>query len=157
MSRIREAIISDFEAISVLENKIFTMHYNARQDMIKPRQAPLDYDYFKKCLTDENMKIFVFDEDGEILGHCFVRRWEHKNHQMFHDMVILEIDDICVDEKAQNKGIGRLLFECVMDYAVEIDAVHLELTVWKFNDKARHFFEHLGMEERICRMEMIIE
>jgi len=70
-------------------------------------------------------------------------------------MVILEIDDLCVDEKAQNKGIGRLLFEHAKDYAIEIDAAHIELTVWKFNNKARQFFEHLGMDERICRMEMI--
>ena len=152
---IREACISDFDALSNLEDQVFYMHLNARPDMIK--QKPFTGDYFEKCLNDEKTKIFVLEENGEILGHCITRLWETDNHPMFHAMKILEIDDLCVDEKARGKNIGRQLFNRAKAYAKETGAAHLELMVWSFNKNAKQFYEYLGMSERISRMEMIIE
>ena len=157
ISMIREACISDFNAISNLENQVFRMHLNAHPDMIKPRKEAFDREYFESCLNDEKIKIFVFEENNEILGHCITRQWEYENHHMFYDMKILEINDLCVDEKSRGKNIGRRLFEHAKDYAKEIGAVRLELMVWAFNKNAREFYEHLGMSERISRMEIIIE
>ena len=154
---IREACISDFNAISNLESQVFYMHLNARPDMIKPRQQPFERDYFESCLNDENVKIFVFEDNGEILGHCITRKLEYNNHHMFYDTVILEINDLCVDEKVRGKNIGRQLFNRAKDYAKETGAARLELTVWNFNKNAREFYEHLGITERTIRMEMIIE
>ena len=154
---IREACMSDFDAISNLENQVFYMHLNARPDMINLKKKPFGRDFFEKSLKDEKIKIFVFEENEEILGHCITRQWELNNHHMFYDMKILEIDDLCVDEKARGKNIGRRLFDQAKDYAKEIDAAHVELMVWSFNKNARQFYEHLGMSERISRMEMIIE
>jgi len=154
---IREACLSDFNAIYNLENQIFYMHLNARPDMIKPKKEPFGRDYFENCLNDEKVKIFIFEENGEILGHCMTRQWEYDNHHMFYDMKILEINDLCVDEKARGKNIGRQLFNRAKEYAKEIGAIRLELTVWGFNKNARKFYEHLGMSERTIRMEMIIE
>ena len=154
---IREACLSDFNAISNLESQVFYIHLNARADMIKPRKEPFSKDYFQNCLNDEKIKIFVFEENCEILGHCIIRQWEYDNHHMFYDMKILEINDLCVEEKARGRSIGRQLFNRAKDYAKEIGAVRLELMVWGFNKNARQFYEHLGMTERISRMEMIIK
>ena len=154
---IREACPSDFDAISNLEYQIFHLHINARPDMIKPRSEPFGKDYFEKCLKDENIKIFVYIENEKILGHCITKQWTYDNHHMFYDMKLLEIDDLCVDENARGKNIGRQLFNRARDYAKEIGAARLELMVWGFNKNARQFYEHLGMSERISRMELIIE
>jgi len=151
---IREASLSDFEAMSALEGQIFNLHYRAHPDFIRPRVEPLDRAYFEKCLSDEKMKLFVYEEDGEILGHCFTREWETKDHPMYVHIKILEIDDICVDGNERGKHIGQSLFSKAKAYAKEIGAAHLELTVWDFNKNARQFFEHMGMATRISRMEM---
>ena len=154
---IREASLSDFGAISALEGQVFYIHFNARADMLKPKKEPFNRDYFEKCLNDENIKIFVFEESGSILGHCIARKCEIKNHELFRDMTMLEIDVLCVDERARGKSIGRQLFNTVKAYAKEIGVARLELMVWEFNKCARQFYEQLGMSARISRMELIIE
>ena len=153
---IREVCLSDFNAISNLESQVFHIHLNARPDMIKP-EGPFNRDYFETCLNDENVKIFVFEENEEILGYCITRKWWYSNHHLFYDMTILDINDMCVDEKARGKSIGRQLFNRAKEYAKEIGAAKIELSVWNFNKNARQFYEHLGMKERISRMEIIIE
>ena len=153
---IREACLSDFDAISNLESQVFRIHLNARPDMIKPKE-PFKRDYFEACLNDENIKIFVFEENGGILGYCITRKWGYVNHHLFYDMTILDINDMCVDEKARGKNIGRRLFNQAKEYAKEIGAAKIELSVWNFNKNARKFYERLGMKERISRMEIIIE
>jgi len=154
---IREALISDFDAIAKLESQVFHIHLAARPDMIKPKDQPLSREYFDSCMNDEKIKIFVYEEIGEILGHCMVKLIELINHHMHHDMNLLEITVLCVDQKARNKGIGRQLFDRAKDYAKEIDVTRIELGVWSFNQSARQFYEHLGMSERISRLEMTVE
>jgi ribosomal protein S18 acetylase RimI-like enzyme len=153
---IREACVSDFNAISNLERQVFHIHLNARPDMIKPNM-PFNKDYFESSLNDGNTKIFLYDENGEVLGYCITKKWEYNNHHLFYDMTILDINDMCVDEKARGKNIGRQLFDRAKDYAKEIGAAKIELSVWNFNKNARQFYEHLGMTKRISRMEIIIE
>ena len=153
---IREVCLSDFNAIFNLESQVFNIHLNARPDMIKP-QMPFNRGYFEYSLNDVNVKIFVYEESGEILGYCITKKWGYNNHHLFYDTTILDIDDICVDEKARGKNIGRQLFNRAKDYAKEIGAAKIELSVWNFNKNARQFYEHLGMKERISRMEIIIE
>ena len=153
---IREASISDFTAISDLENQVFQIHLKARPDIIKP-EGPFNKDYFKTRLNDENTKIFVFEENRELLGYCITRIWEYNNHHLFYDMTILEIYDMCVSEKARGKGIGRLLFNHAKDYAKKIGAAKMELSVWSFNKNAREFYESLGLKERTSRMEIFLD
>ncbi len=153
---IREATLSDFDGISLLEGQVFKLHLDARPDMMKPRKRAFESEYFEKCLGDENIKIFVAEESGQIVGHCITRKWGYKDHPMIFDMTILDIDDLCVDERFRGKGVGKLLFERAVSYAKELSADHVELSVWGFNENAREFYEHLGMKVRISRMEYIL-
>ena len=152
---IREACISDFSGISTLENQVFQIHLDARPDMIKP-ELPFNQNYFEECLHDENMKIFVFEDAGCIIGYCVTRKIEHKGHYMFFDMIILEINNLCVDERVRCKNIGRQLFNHVKEYADAIGASRLELSVWAFNENAIQFYKRLGMSERTSRFELVL-
>jgi len=118
---------------------------------------PFNEDYFEASLNDENVKIFVYEEKGEVLGYCLTKKWGYSSHHLFYDMTILDINDMCVDEKVRGKSIGRQLFNRAINYAKEIGAAKIELSVWNFNKNARQFYECLGMTERISRMEMMIE
>jgi len=153
---IRDAYMSDFDAVLNLENQVFQIHINAHPDMIKPK-LPLNKDYYEKCLQDENFKVLVFEENETILGFCIAQILVYKDHYLFYDMKTLEISDMCVDEKARGRSIGRQLVNSAKVYAKECGATRLELSVWWFNKNARQFYEHLGMTERTCRMEMILE
>ena len=150
---IRDAIISDFDEILSLEKQVFQIHLNARPDMIKP-QLPFNQDYFEQCLYDDKKNIYVFDENGSILGYCITVINEYKDNHLYFDHKVLEINDMCVEEKARGRNIGRQLVDRAKQRAIEIGATRLELMVWGFNKDARQFYEHLGFSERISRMEM---
>ena len=154
---IREANPADFAAIARLQAQLFHLHFARRPDMIKPKEEPFSREEFEACLADGDAKLFVYEEGGQILGHCTTKLREFENHPVFFDMKILEIEDLCVDDGAKRKGIGRQLFQRAKEYGKEQGAVKLELMVWHFNENARRFYERLGMTERIRRMEMGIE
>jgi len=148
---IRTANLTDIEKILFLENQVFELHSKKRPDWIG--KNPLTYDSIKNIIESNNGKIFIAEDNNEIVGHCIINIREIKNHNMFHDMNNIEIDDLCVDEKHRKKGIGKKLFEEVKTYSKENRINFIELMVWEFNENARKFYENMGMKIRINRME----
>jgi ribosomal protein S18 acetylase RimI-like enzyme len=153
---IRTAIVSDFDEILTIEKQISELHYNARPDLINKEKIPFNFEHFRKCIEDENYKIFVAEENNTIVGVCITQKRSIKDHLIFNDMVNMEIEDLCVDKRYQNKGIGKKLFEKVVEYSKENKINKIELSVWEFNKNAKKFYEHLGMKTRISRMEINI-
>jgi len=148
---IRTANLTDIEKILFLENQVFELHSKARPDWIG--KNPLTYDSIKNTIESNNGKIFIAEDNNEIIGHCIINIREIKNHHMFNDMKNIEIDDLCVDEKYRKKGIGKKLFEEVKTYSKQNGINFIELMVWEFNENARKFYENMGMKVRITRME----
>ena len=72
------------------------------------------------------------------------------------DVLTLYIDDICVDENARGKHIGRALYEHVRHYAKSIGCNNITLNVWEGNAPAWHFYKNMGMQVRKITMETIL-
>jgi ribosomal protein S18 acetylase RimI-like enzyme len=151
---IRIANINDIDRILSLEDQIFELHFNARPDWIG--KNPKNYEFKKSTIESNDSKIFIAEENNEIIGFCIINIREIKNHHMYHDMTNIEIEKLCIDEKYRQKGIGRKLFEEVKKLAKEKGAKFIELSVWEFNKNAKEFYEHLGMKTRISKMELKI-
>ena len=66
----------------------------------------------------------------------------------------LYIDDICVDEKARGKHVGKALYEYVRDYARSIGCNNITLNVWEGNDSAIRFYQNMGMHPQKIGMEI---
>lgn len=148
---IRTASITDIEKILFLEDQVFEIHLNARPDWFDKK--PINYDYLKNIIEENTKKIFIAEENCEIIGFCIVCICEINNHPIFHDMTNIEIEDLCVDENHRKNGVGKRLFEEVIIFARNINAQFIELIVWEFNQNARKFYENMGMKVRINRME----
>jgi ribosomal protein S18 acetylase RimI-like enzyme len=148
---IRTAIVTDIEKILFLENQVFQIHLKARPDCVGKRY--MNYDYLKNIIIENNKKIFIAEENNEVIGFCIVYIYEIKNHPIFLDMKNIEIENICVDENHRKKGVGKRLFEEVKLFAKNNNAQFIELTVWEFNQNAKKFYENMGMKIRENRME----
>jgi diamine N-acetyltransferase len=153
---IRTANTIDIDKILLLEEKIFNFHLNARPDWVDEKKRLFTYEFMKKTIESKTGKIFIAEDDRKIIAYCIVNLKEIKNHQVFLDMVNIEIEDIYVDEQYRKKGVGNKLFTEVKKYAKEEGVKFIELSVWGFNKNAINFYEHLGMNIRICRMELKI-
>ena len=68
----------------------------------------------------------------------------------------LYIDDICVNENARGQGVGRALYEQILEYAREKGCYNVTLNVWSCNPGAMAFYEKLGLAPYKVGMEQIL-
>ena len=72
------------------------------------------------------------------------------------DIRTLYIDDLCVDERHRGCGVGRLLYEYVLDYARSAGCYNVTLNVWSCNEAAMRFYEKCGLRPQKIGMEKIL-
>ncbi|MCL2406785.1 MAG: GNAT family N-acetyltransferase [Defluviitaleaceae bacterium] len=160
---IREATFRDYDELNRLEMQVASKHLTARPDIFKnPLEWSVDVDYLEWILENHQTKIFVYEENGRVLGHCKVDFEEPSDDDedesyTQHDVPILFIESMVVDTAARGRGIGRELIDRAKAYAKEVGAKRLELCVWALNGGVQEFYEHLGMKVQSTQMEFIID
>lgn len=153
---VRKANKNDIGRIIELLHQVNMVHHVIRPDLFKPHTTKYNERELEALLDDESKPVFVFD-DGDVLGHAFCQVTEAKNHLLLQDVKTLYIDDICVDEKARGKHVGRALYEFVRDYARSIGCHNITLNVWDGNEPALCFYRNMGMKIQKTGMELILD
>ena len=151
---IRRAEIKDIPGIISLLHQVNMVHHVLRPDLFKPYTTKYNEQELEALIDDDSKPIFVF-EDGVILGHAFCMITEVKGDKLLEDIKTLYIDDICVDEKARGKHVGKALYEYVRDYAASIGCNNITLNVWEGNDAALNFYKNMGMKVQKTTMEIV--
>lgn len=152
---IRKANKNDIGRIIELLHQVDMVHHEIRPDLFKPYTTKYNEQELEALLDNDNNPIFVYD-DGEVLGHAFCQITDVKSHKLLQDAKTLYIDDICVDEKARGKHVGKALYEFVRDYAKSIGCYNMTLNVWEGNAPALNFYKNMGMKVQKTGMEEII-
>ena len=150
---IRKATTEDIKALTKLLYQADAVHNGIRPDLFKSDTPKYNEQELEAIINDSTKPIFVYD-DGEVVGHAFCQITEVKNHRLLQDIKTLYIDDICVDESARGKHIGKALFEYVRDYAKSIGCYNITLNVWEGNDPAMAFYKNMGMKVQKTGMEI---
>ncbi len=153
---IRKANKNDIGRIIELLHQVDMVHHEIRPDLFKPYTTKYNEQELEALLDNDSKPIFVYD-DGEVLGHAFCQITDVKSHKLLQDAKTLYIDDICVDEKARGKHVGKALYEFVRDYAKSIGCYNMTLNVWEGNDPALSFYKNMGMKVQKTGMEEIIK
>ena len=153
---IRKANTEDIHRIIELLHQVNMVHHKLRPDLFKPYTTKYSAQELESILADDNTPVFVYD-DGVVQGYAFCQITEHKGDQLLQDIKTLYIDDICVDEKARGKHVGKALYEYVRDYARLIGCNNITLNVWEGNDPALHFYRNMGMQVQKTTMEVILK
>ena len=151
----RRANKTDIPGIIELLHQVNMVHHVLRPDLFKPNTTKYDEQELEDLLCDDNKPIFVF-EDGKILGHAFCMITEVRDNKLLQDIKTLYIDDICVDEKARGKHVGKALYEHVLAYARSIGCNNITLNVWDGNDPALCFYRNMGMKIQKTTMEIVL-
>ena len=152
---IRKAAKEDIQRIIELLHQVNMVHHVIRPDLFKPHTTKYNEQELEAMLDDDSKPIFVFD-DGMVLGYAFCQVSEVKNNQLLEDIKTLYIDDICVDENARGKHVGKALYEHVLEYAKSIACNNITLNVWEGNEPALHFYRSMGMQVQKTTMEIIL-
>ena len=152
---VRKACKDDIASIIRLLHQVNMVHHVIRPDLFKPHTTKYDEQELEALLDDDTKPIFVYD-DGQVLGHAFCQLTEVSGHKLLCDVKTLYIDDICVDEAARGRHVGKALYEYVRDYARSIGCHNITLNVWEGNDAAFCFYKNMGMQVQKTGMEMIL-
>ena len=152
---IRRASKNDIPQIIELLHQVNMVHHVLRPDLFKPDTTKYNEQELESMLNDESKPIFVFD-DGGVLGYAFCQITEVRGNQLLEDIMTLYIDDICVDENARGKHVGKALYEFVRDYARSIGCNNITLNVWEGNEPALRFYQNMGMQVQKTTMEVIL-
>ena len=152
---VRKADKRDIQAIIELLHQVNMVHHVLRPDLFKPHTTKYNEQELEALMDDDSKPIFVFD-DGAVLGHAFCMITEVKNNKLLQDIKTLYIDDICVDEKARGKHVGKALYEYVRDYVALVGCNNITLNVWEGNDAALSFYRNMGMKVQKTTMEILL-
>ena len=153
--QIRKARKEDINRIIELLHQVNMVHHVIRPDLFKPHTTKYNERELETMLNDDSKPIFVFD-DGMVLGYAFCQITEVRGDQLLEDIKTLYIDDICVDENARGKHVGKALYEYVRDYAKSIGCNNITLNVWEGNEPALRFYRSMGMQVQKTTMEIIL-
>ena len=151
---IRKAEKRDIPSIIELLHQVNMVHHVLRPDLFKPYTTKYNEQELEALIGEDSKPIFVY-EDGKVLGHAFCMITEVKGDKLLQDIKTLYIDDICVDEKARGKHVGKALYEYVRDYAQSIGCNNITLNVWDGNDAALNFYRNMGMKVQKTTMEIV--
>ena len=152
---IRKAKLNDFSGVHKLIMQVHKLHVSKRNDIYKDID-PMNFEEFKTELSNSNNIYLIAELGNEIVGICFSQIKEILNNKIMKNRKILHIEDICVDENHQKKGIGKKLYNQIVELAKEKNIDNIELMVWGFNENAIKFYENLGMSIKNLRFEQKI-
>ena len=152
---IRKAEIKDMEAVNNLLRQVLMVHHAGRPDLFKAQGKKYTDEELKDIFSNPDTPVFVYEENGAVLGYAFCAL-QHQESGSLMPLTTLYIDDICVDERARGKHIGKALFEHVKAFARENGCYNITLHVWECNPGATAFYKALGMKPQYTSMEMII-
>ena len=153
---IRKPETVDFQGVHKLMMQVHKLHVNERNDIYKDVD-PINFAEFKNELSNSNNIYLIAEFKNEIVGICFSQIKEISNNKIMKDRKILNIENICVDKNYQKKGIGKKLYEQIVQLAKERNIDNIELLVWGFNENAINFYKNLGMNIKNLRFEQKID
>lgn len=154
----REGNRKDYGRLKPIHKEVHDFHVKGRPDKYRPSEETLDEGYFNSLIDEPDGRIYIIENDRrDIIGFTFLRLKSSPDRRTYVKETQLFIEDIGVAEAYKGKGLGKMLFEKAVEIAKELKAESLELGVWEFNQNAIQFYESLGMNTQVRRMEMKIK
>ena len=154
--QIRRANVADIPSLNKLLRQVLDVHFKGRSDLFKENAKKYTDDELKQLLADPNTPVFVAERCGVVEGYAFCIFKQEKNSHILTPVKTLYIDDLCVDEACRGKGVGKLLYHYVVDFAKQQGCYNVTLNVWACNQDALAFYQKLGLKPQKIAMEKIL-
>ncbi len=157
MTHVRRAEEKDIPRVLELLVQVDMVHHNGRPDLFKGPATKYNAEELKEIFANDETPVYVCEnEQGIVLGHAFTIYKQILNDSVLTDVRTLYVDDICVDEKARGQGVGKALYEHVVEFAKLQGFYNVTLNVWTCNPSAMKFYEAMGLKPQKIGMELIL-
>lgn len=148
--KVRRAKLEDFEQINKISTQVHNVHVKLRPDVFKKVDNSMD-GRFEKLLEEE---IILVIEEKEILGYalCMIR----DTSPLQQPSRRFCIEEFGIEENSRRKGVGRIFFEEIKNFAKKENCNEIILTAYANNINALEFYKCMGFTERSVKLEMKI-
>ncbi|RHW38128.1 GNAT family N-acetyltransferase [Neobacillus notoginsengisoli] len=152
--KIKIARLEDYEALMPIHKEVHDYHLDARPDIYKLADTTFDWNYFKSLVENKDARIFYIKNEDEIIAFAICRKQSAPDRKTVVPRDYVYVEDFGVKKEFRRQGLAKLLFEKVVKFAKETGASGIELGVWEFNEPAIRFYESMGMQTQVRRMEL---
>ena len=154
---IRPAGKGDIPRILELLVQVDMVHHRGRPDIFKGPATKYNAEELERIMDDEKTPVFVCEDPaGKVVGHAFCIHKQIVGDSVLTDIKTLYIDDICIDERSRGTGVGRAIYNYVLDYARARGFYNVTLNVWSCNPGAQKFYEKMGLKPQKVGMEIVL-
>lgn len=155
--KIRRAEEKDLAQVEKLLSEVLEIHAEIRPDIFISGTTKYTDNELTDIFHDDRRPVFVAVDDNDmVLGYAFCQFERQPFSTNMKDFRTLYIDDLCVDQKARGKGVGKALYEYVCAFAKANGCYDITLNVWEGNDSARAFYDRMGLKVKETTLEHIL-
>jgi ribosomal protein S18 acetylase RimI-like enzyme len=131
----------DREAVERLAKQVHALHVQWRPDLYTMPGELFPQELFSEMIR--NRELYVAKIDGIVAGYCRLVMNQASGIGIVPRKVML-IDQLCVDEALQNRGIGTQMAAEIRVLAKAFGCTDLQLGVYPQNDAAVSFWQKCG-------------
>ena len=151
---IRDATEDDIPELLRLLSQVLEVHAAIKPDYFVSGHQKYNVEELVCILKDTNVRVYVAAEGDGILGYAFCMINELPKKPFVVHFKYMYVDDLCVDEKSRGKNVAQALFEHVKKEAKALGCREITLNVWEGNDRAKAFYDKMGMKPQKTYMEL---
>lgn len=143
----REANIRDLKQIIPIMKQVQDLHVEMRPDIFISKGTKEIKEQAINVVKGVERTMLVAENDNlEIVGILIYKIKEIDSGTNLKRAKVLNVSELCVEEKQRGKGIGKLLMQEVEKRKDKLGCSRLELNCWSFNENALKFYEAIGMK-----------
>jgi len=155
--KIRKAELEDYDALCRLFAQIDELHLQWYPDLFRHPDGPSRTRHeIGEMVISKYSQIFLAEADAKELGLVSFKIENYPDHRIVKKQTFILIDMIVVDKGYRCKGIGKALYEEVVNFAKEKSIDRIELKVYSKNTDAISFYKRLGFSDYWQRMQLSI-
>ena len=155
---IRFAVPGDIDGINILHKQLHIQHIGYRPDIFAQIEQPKFDSLMMKYLNNKNRRIIISENDNVIDGYAALTVCNTKKAEgEIQPFVYVQIDEFCVLEGHEHKGIGSAIMDEAKTFALSVGARFLELSVRAENTGALEFYKANGLSVRSLKMQYRID
>lgn len=140
----------DREKVNELAQQVHAMHVAWRPDIYEMVEEMYPQDRFSEEVA--RRQLYVAKIGGQVTGYVLLKIREY-NWPGVVKRKVMVVDEIAVDDRCRNQGIGTAMMEEVRVLAKAFGCTDLQLGVYPQNDAAVAFYQKCGFTIRSIDMQ----
>ncbi len=136
----------DISRVNELRKQVNDMHVQGEPNIFKPGFCQEMQDYLKQFVNSDDKCFIVYEQDSYIVGYAMLEFITKPENAYRYQLQFVEVSELGVDDACRSSGIGKQLFDYIIDIAKNRGYENIELNMWTFNERALKFYEKQGLK-----------